>query len=71
MAHLHCGGLSALGSGGDICPLCHQSGQVIATPCAACGASMGPPALDPDEQEQLGQTRILADRVDRCLVRPL
>eukprot|EP00969_Alexandrium_andersonii_P049750 2183473-Alexandrium_andersonii.AAC.1 len=71
MAHLHRGGLSALGSGGDTCPLCHERGHVIGTPCTVCGASMDPPALGPAGQEQPGQTRMLADRVDPCLVRPL
>eukprot|EP00969_Alexandrium_andersonii_P056702 2500097-Alexandrium_andersonii.AAC.1 len=32
---------------------------------------MDPPALGPGVQEQLGQTRMLADRTDPCLVRPL
>eukprot|EP00969_Alexandrium_andersonii_P019692 859146-Alexandrium_andersonii.AAC.1 len=71
MAHLHRGGLSAPCSGGDACPFCHVSGQVIGIHCTACGVSVDQSALDPDDQEQLGQTRMLADRVDLRLVRPL
>eukprot|EP00969_Alexandrium_andersonii_P117718 5207302-Alexandrium_andersonii.AAC.1 len=32
---------------------------------------MDPPALGRGEQGQLGRTRMLADRADSCLVRPL
>eukprot|EP00969_Alexandrium_andersonii_P063053 2777010-Alexandrium_andersonii.AAC.1 len=71
MAHLHFGGSSAPGSGGGICPVCQESGQVIGLPCWSCGASVDQSALGAPEEEQLGQAGTLADGTALRLVRPL
>eukprot|EP00969_Alexandrium_andersonii_P002407 104834-Alexandrium_andersonii.AAC.1 len=71
MARLHLGGVSASSSGAVQCPLCGTYGLGIGVPCEHCGASVDQTALELQEEEQLGQTRMLADRTAPHLVRPL
>eukprot|EP00969_Alexandrium_andersonii_P204307 9028159-Alexandrium_andersonii.AAC.1 len=63
--------MSASSSGAAQCPLCGAYGLGIGVPCEHCGASVVQSVLEFQEDEQLGQARMLADGTAPHLVRPL